>query len=342
MTDQQDVRAAIADRGPKPPRGLTPPRSGWGGRPSAPPHAGEWTLGWSDQEADQPNTVMTTGVSVAVETTSPSARSRGIPRVLRPLRALVLPRPGRGTDGADDVARQEPARHAPPQRRPDEDPALVLLVDGSAAAERAGALQALLERQGCFRSIRVCLWGPPEPPAESPTPLDGKHGEGNTEPPRTPGEPAARCVALVLTDGENPAWSDGVAARLLARWAWRGPVAVVREPSVGEIPAPRVRLRSTGRYGAGGALGLRPVAADVSGAVLSGALAVPVLPPDPRRIRRWVDLVAGVSSGWMDTAVLLLGTGDGSVPPSTGAEPGDTEPDDDAVGPAPTADDLGA
>ncbi|WP_433454541.1 SAV_2336 N-terminal domain-related protein [Streptomyces sp. CA-142005] len=176
---------------------------------------------------------------------------------------------------------------------------LALLVDDGLSMllwHRLGTeLRTLLERLGAFATTRVL--GLDTRAAREPRlhtrPFRPESGE---LPLSTVNDPSGRTLVLVVSDGMGAAWRSGALHGLLARWASRGPTAVLQTlpPDMWEasgIAAERWQA-TTRRIGGANA------AWEVSDPVLPPELSafdgvpVPVLEPTPESLRDWARLLA--------------------------------------------------
>ncbi|MEU4930600.1 SAV_2336 N-terminal domain-related protein [Streptomyces yokosukanensis] len=176
---------------------------------------------------------------------------------------------------------------------------LALLVDDGLSMllwHRLGAeLRTLLERLGAFATTRVL--GLDTRAAREPR-LHARpfRPESGALPLSTVNDPSGRTLVLVVSDGMGAAWRSGALHRLLARWATRGPTAVLQTlpPDMWEasgIAAERWQA-TTRRIGGANA------AWEVSDPVLPPELSsfdtvpVPVLEPTAESLRDWARLLA--------------------------------------------------
>ncbi|WP_395573310.1 SAV_2336 N-terminal domain-related protein [Streptomyces sp. BK79] len=120
-------------------------------------------------------------------------------------------------------------------------------------------------------------------------------------------DPTGRRIIVLVSDCAGPLWHSGHAHRLLHHLSRQGPVAVLQ-------PLPqrmwnRTRLPVTfGELSRGGTLGGAAVLrvrtpAGPSAEARRGALAVPVLPPEPAALGSWARLLSGAGAGPVPGAV---------------------------------------
>ncbi|GGY65687.1 cytochrome c [Streptomyces omiyaensis] len=263
----------------------------------------------------------------------------GIGRRLRPLRRLV---PSPTEVELDEEATVErvaedgfwlPRTRPVGERRFD----LALVVDDHTTMaiweQTVAELTAVAEQLGAFRDVRVHRLGARGTPSGTRAVLNGPRGAVSD--PAELIDRTGRRIVLVLTDALGPLWRTGAGQAALERWAAAGPAAVVHLLSERDwhrtALAPwRVRLRSP-----------RPAARNTELAVrfppeehdpfapppASWRVPVPVLGLDADWLGRWASLVAGDTSGWAPSSVLLLG-----APARSAPEP----PAPPAAAPAPT------
>ncbi|MFJ2591749.1 SAV_2336 N-terminal domain-related protein [Streptomyces erythrochromogenes] len=112
-------------------------------------------------------------------------------------------------------------------------------------------------------------------------------------------DPTGRALTMVVSDCAGPLWREGVAQRLLYRWAECAPCMVVQplpQRLWGRSWLPTERGTLARLEGAGQKLRFRPDRPAPPGRP-TGGIAVPVLPPSPTALGAWARLVAGLGTG---------------------------------------------
>ncbi|WP_086661999.1 FxSxx-COOH system tetratricopeptide repeat protein [Lentzea kentuckyensis] len=258
--------------------------------------------------------------------------ARGIARALRPFMRTtpspwrtVLDEEGTAVRAAQDglwVPEWKPA----PWRR--FDVALVTDVGSSMDIWRGTAREflRLLQRQGAFRDVRHyrldCSKDSPEDL------LLQVGGTDKTWQWSHLVEPAGGRMVLVLTDTVGPAWRNGAAAGLLARWGRTMPVAVVqvlphRLWHWSALTTRRVRLSARRSGAANRHLRVKAVQpdADIAAEELKNAVPVPVLGLSPDWMAGWAKLLTSDDGGWIETTATLVSPADGETTPAIPNEP---------------------
>lgn len=179
-------------------------------------------------------------------------------------------------------------------------------------------LEQVFGQLGAFRDIQAsCLHQAPDgTPAVSRSPEVHEAPLGSAD---RLGDPTGRRIVLLVSDCAGPLWHSGQAHRLLHHLSRQGPVAVLQ-------PLPqrlwhRTRLPVT--FGAlsraeslAGAAALRVRTPAAAKARESGALPVPVLPPEPVALGAWARLLSGAGSGPVPGAVGWVRADQPPAPPA--------------------------
>ncbi|MFJ9564134.1 SAV_2336 N-terminal domain-related protein [Streptomyces fuscichromogenes] len=121
-------------------------------------------------------------------------------------------------------------------------------------------------------------------------------------------DPTGRRITVLVSDCVGPVWHSGRAQRLLHQLSRQGPVAVLqplpqRMWDRTRLPVRYGELSRGETLGGAGRLRVRTTAGVVSGG--PGAVAVPVLPPEPMALGAWARLLSGIGGpvpgavGWV-------------------------------------------
>lgn len=278
------------------------------------------------------------------------ASERELGRSLRPFNRRM---PSATETEIDEVATAERAAEEGlwmPALRPAETRwlSIAVVVDASSSMlvwrPTARSFVTLLERQGAFPRVTSYLVDTDrsEPTAAC---LRTWTGSGDRHDRRQHSDALVRPgqAVLVLTDGVADAWRSGAAARLLASWAERVPVAIVHLlPEYAwhatGLPPTRLRLRATGRAVANRWLQREPAADEPfePAAVPPEAIPIPLLSLDAAALGWWARLVTGERSSWSEAPVYLADRDPTGTRGDNTEEPDEAEPSEPER-PAPTA-----
>jgi tetratricopeptide (TPR) repeat protein len=276
--------------------------------------------------ADEVSRLATDLGGVALSTVPPLPGAADIIRVLRPLKRKVLSRHEHEAI-LDEDATAERASHDGlwlPVTKPDTqrwlDLTLVVDTSPSMALWRSTvtAFLSLVQRLGTFRSIQLRLLDTHKPAAGSPATPVLRGGTAAT-PARSPAElldSSGRRILLVLTDGVDQCWRQGLVSPLLAQWGAAMPVAVVHllpqrlwasgglslQRGLLTVPGP---LRPNRRWGL--ELPDAWLEPDPAAAVPAGVVPVPVLELESRWLGWWARLITASHREPAQATVLLAG-----------------------------------
>ncbi|ALG12738.1 FxSxx-COOH system tetratricopeptide repeat protein [Kibdelosporangium phytohabitans] len=203
---------------------------------------------------------------------------------------------------------------------------LVLVVDTSASMdvwrETVDEFRELMLQQGAFRNVRKLLVDCSA--RELLLRVEGPAGAVQST--RHLVDPTGRRLVIVLTDAIGSAWHDGTAARVLARWASRMPLAIInvlpsRLWSWSGLSPRRVSL-SAGALGVTNReLRVRRIEHDIFEDDPAGdSIPVPVLALTPEWLSGWANLVAAAGAAPVETTAVMLNPRD-SKPIADQAEP---------------------
>jgi hypothetical protein len=226
-------------------------------------------------------------------------------RALRPLQAYRSPAPPLRAE-LDEVATAEVSARAgglilPVHRYVTRgDARLQLVLDTSSSMRVWGRLFAelaqIFSRLGAFSDIQVSHLhqGPDGGPAVSRSP--DAHGAPLHSADRL-SDPTGRRIVVLVSDCAGPLWHSGHAHRLLHHLSRQGPVAVLqplpqRMWNRTRLPVSFGGLSRGDTLGGGAVLRVR-TASGTSAEARRGALAVPVLPPEPVALGSWARLLSG-------------------------------------------------
>jgi hypothetical protein len=236
-------------------------------------------------------------------------------RALRPLQGYQSPAPPLRTE-LDEVATADVSARAgglilPVHRYVTRGDARLQLVMDTSSSMRVWdrlfvELAQVFSRLGAFSAIQISYLhqGPDGAAAVSRSP--DAHAAPLHAAERL-SDPTGRRIVVLVSDCAGPLWHSGHAHRLLHHLSRQGPVAVLQ-------PLPqrmwnRTRLPVTfGELSRGGTLGgaaLLRVRTPMgpSAEARRGALAVPVLPPEPAALGSWARLLSGAGAGPVPGAV---------------------------------------
>nr|WP_254395457.1 SAV_2336 N-terminal domain-related protein [Streptomyces sp. AC512_CC834] len=237
-------------------------------------------------------------------------------RALRPLQGYRSPATPLRTE-LDEVATAETSARAGglilPVRRyvSRGDARLQLVMDTSSSMRVWGRLfdelAQIFSRLGAFSDVQVSHLhqGPDGGPAVSRSP--DAHGAPLHSADRL-SDPTGRRIVVLISDCAGPLWHSGHAHRLLHHLSRQGPVAVLqplpqRMWNRTRLPVTFGSLSRGDTLGGGAVLRVR-TASGTSGEPRRGALAVPVLPPEPVALGSWARLLSGAGPvpgavGWV-------------------------------------------
>ncbi|MBU6535825.1 hypothetical protein HZS56_32815 [Streptomyces sp. A108] len=237
-------------------------------------------------------------------------------RALRPLQGYRSPAPPLRTE-LDEVATAEVSARAgglilPVHRHVTRrDARLQLVLDTSSSMHVWGRLFAELAQifgsLGAFSDIQVSHLhqGPDGGPAVS------RSSDARAAPLHSAdrlSDPTGRRIVVLVSDCAGPLWHSGHAHRLLHHLSRQGPVAVLqplpqRMWNRTRLPVTFGGLSRGDTLGGGAVLRVR-TASGTSAEARRGALAVPVLPPEPVALGSWARLLSGAGPvpgavGWV-------------------------------------------
>jgi hypothetical protein len=181
---------------------------------------------------------------------------------------------------------------------------LALVVDDSGSMllwqQLCTELHALFARLGAFRQVRT--WGlrlrNGRTPMLSPRPFGASR---SLVPPAIVDDPSGRTMTVVISDGAGPGWRTGAMEDQLARWASRGPTAVIHALPArmwrgSALPVRRWSVHIPQPGAANGEWRIRDPLLPPEISPFTG-IAVPVLEPAPRELAAWARMtVAGGTS----------------------------------------------
>lgn len=184
-------------------------------------------------------------------------------------------------------------------------------------------LRSVCERLGAFRDVQVHylhrLADGTAALGRGPAPGSGLRSGDQLR------DPTGRALTMVVSDCAGPLWREGVAQRLLHRWAECTPCMVVQplpQRLWGRSWLPTERGTLSRLEGGGQKLSFRSDRPQRPGRP-TGGLTVPVLPPSATALGAWARLVAGLGTGPVPAAVgrVLADHPAAPVPPPRAVRP---------------------